>query len=256
MSHLESFSVTCTLCYEVAPQVVFRCVVILGVLHINRCLSRKTSGLDKIRLSRAQILWGIYYNKNVDFVKLLWEDFMFQIDNIDANKQEKMYYPRFTKAIIHHFISKDKSISMRNRIFRHTMRDSSAYNTYLAFATGSTIPKKARKFKKHAFPLKKKALVAVEELKKAPTKAERIKRIELLSEAASLKEAHDDDDDDDDDQQSDDERTESNDDKSVDLNKRDGEEEVQEDVHTPEDYVPTDDETNDVDEIMISNNIQ
>ncbi|GKE07759.1 hypothetical protein Tco_1411310 [Tanacetum coccineum] len=25
---------------------------------INRCLSRKTTGLDKIRLSRAQILWG------------------------------------------------------------------------------------------------------------------------------------------------------------------------------------------------------
>ncbi|GJV42070.1 hypothetical protein Tco_1420510 [Tanacetum coccineum] len=70
------------------------------------------------------------------------------------------------------------------------------------------------------------------------------------------RDSDDDDDNDDDDQQSDDERTKSNDDKSVDLNKRDGEEEVQEDVHTPEDYVPTDDETNDVDDIMISNNIQ
>ncbi|GJW06968.1 hypothetical protein Tco_1569391 [Tanacetum coccineum] len=30
---VESFSVTCTLCYEVALQVVFRCVVILGVLQ-------------------------------------------------------------------------------------------------------------------------------------------------------------------------------------------------------------------------------
>ncbi|GKE22209.1 hypothetical protein Tco_1433721 [Tanacetum coccineum] len=35
------------------------------------------TGLDKIRLSRAQILWGMYYNQNVDFVELLWEDFMF-----------------------------------------------------------------------------------------------------------------------------------------------------------------------------------
>ncbi|GJU39136.1 hypothetical protein Tco_1192093 [Tanacetum coccineum] len=59
-----------------------------------------------------------------------------------------------------------------------------------------------------------------------------------------------DDDNDDDDQQSNDERTESDDDKSVDLNKTDDEEEAQENefVHTPEDYVPTDDETDDVDD--------
>ncbi|GKC37968.1 hypothetical protein Tco_1050352 [Tanacetum coccineum] len=57
-------------------------------------------------------------------------------------------------------------------------------------------------------------------------------------------------DDDDDDQQGDDERTESDDDKNIDLNKTDDEEETQKDefVHTPDDYVPTDDETNDVDD--------
>ncbi|GKB42287.1 hypothetical protein Tco_0887229 [Tanacetum coccineum] len=56
--------------------------------------------------------------------------------------------------------------------------------------------------------------------------------------------------DDDDDRKSDDERTESDDDKSVDLNKTDNEEESQGDefVHTPDNYVPTDDETQDVDE--------
>ncbi|GJZ46067.1 hypothetical protein Tco_0593663 [Tanacetum coccineum] len=55
-------------------------------------------------------------------------------------------------------------------------------------------------------------------------------------------------DDDDDDQQGDDERTEYDDDKSIDLNKTDDEEETQEDefVHTPHDYVPTDDETDDL----------
>ncbi|GKC33460.1 hypothetical protein Tco_1040754, partial [Tanacetum coccineum] len=56
--------------------------------------------------------------------------------------------------------------------------------------------------------------------------------------------------DDDDDQQGDDERTKSDDDDSVDLNKTDDEEKTQEDefVHTPDDYVPTDDETDDVDD--------
>ncbi|GJS37547.1 hypothetical protein Tco_0535929 [Tanacetum coccineum] len=44
---------------------------------INRCIYEKTTGLDNLRLSRAQILWGMYHCKNVDFVKLLWEDFSF-----------------------------------------------------------------------------------------------------------------------------------------------------------------------------------
>ncbi|GJR75803.1 integrase, catalytic region, zinc finger, CCHC-type containing protein [Tanacetum coccineum] len=47
----------------------------------NRCIFGKTTRLDKLRLSRAQILWGMYHCKNVDFVELLWEDFAFQIDN-------------------------------------------------------------------------------------------------------------------------------------------------------------------------------
>ncbi|GJV06840.1 hypothetical protein Tco_1344496 [Tanacetum coccineum] len=48
---------------------------------INRSLSRKTTGLDKLRLSKSQILWGMYHQKNVDYVELLWEDFTYQIDN-------------------------------------------------------------------------------------------------------------------------------------------------------------------------------
>ncbi|GKD07502.1 hypothetical protein Tco_1187187 [Tanacetum coccineum] len=144
-----------------------------------------------------------------------------------------MYYPKFTKAIIHHFITKDKSISMRNRMFMHTarddnilgpmrfvsksddfqvyaslltnritnqqMRDSDAYKTYLVYATGAASPKMKRKFKKPAYPSKKRTLVTVKEEgpelakkdkpKKAPAKAERSKGIELLSDAALLEEA-------------------------------------------------------------------
>nr|GEU88325.1 retrovirus-related Pol polyprotein from transposon TNT 1-94 [Tanacetum cinerariifolium] len=87
------------------------------------------------------------------------------IDNKDAKKQEKMYYPRFTKAIIHHFISKDKSVSMRNRIFMHTVRDDRA-----------EAPKKARKFKKPTSPSKKKTLVVVEEPAEKPIKKPTAKR--------------------------------------------------------------------------------
>ncbi|GKD05005.1 hypothetical protein Tco_1179979, partial [Tanacetum coccineum] len=96
---------------------------------INKCLCGKVSGLDKIRLSRVQILWGMYYKKNLDFVALIWEDLAYQIDNKDSKKQDKMFYPRFTKIIIHYFLEKDKSISMRNRMFMHTARDDNLLGT-------------------------------------------------------------------------------------------------------------------------------
>nr|GEV38033.1 retrovirus-related Pol polyprotein from transposon TNT 1-94 [Tanacetum cinerariifolium] len=269
---------------------------------------------------------------------------------IDRQQKHQFYkkgeyaLSKIHKAIIQHFISKDKSISMRNRLFMHTvqydsilgslkfvsktddyqayralipikmtnlkMRNSPAYMTFLAYATGAIPPKKARKFKKHASPSKKKPFVAVEEpvekpakkpaarlqstsvqirdtlgvsvsKKKAPAKDERSKGIELMSEAALLEEALLK--------------------KAIKRNKRetdihqasglsegaglesdvldepkgisidtsegtslkpgvpdvskadsfesdDDEEETQEDeyVHTPEDYVPTNDETNDI----------
>ncbi|GJV56960.1 hypothetical protein Tco_1457965 [Tanacetum coccineum] len=118
-----------------------------------------------------------------------------------------MYYPRFTKVIIHYFLTQDKIISWRNKIGMHTSRDdylintlrfvsakeatqiygailpesltshemkeTKAYKTYLGFATGATPPKKARKFKKPAFPQLTTVLVSLEE----PTgKSKRVKR--------------------------------------------------------------------------------
>ncbi|GKA59678.1 retrovirus-related pol polyprotein from transposon TNT 1-94 [Tanacetum coccineum] len=292
---------------------------------INKCLSGKITCLDKICLSRAQMLWGTYYKKNIDFVALLWEDFAFQIDNKYTKKQEKMYYPRFTKAIIYHFLSKDKSISMRNIMFMHTaqddcilgtmrfvckdedtqvygalipivmttpkIRDSLAYQTYLAFATRTVTPKTKGIYKKPVSLMIKTTTTYTEESpskkKSAPTKIDapattnRSKGIDLLSGAALLEDAqmkkvlkeskqethsyqaggsgdgigsklgvldepkgksidtNSDDDINDDDQQSDDERTES------DNPRTSKDEEEDEFVHTPDDYVPTDDETND-----------
>ncbi|GKD18653.1 hypothetical protein Tco_1207811, partial [Tanacetum coccineum] len=62
-------------------------------------------------------------------IKYITDDFAYHIDNKDSKKQDKMFYPRFTKAIIHHFLTKDKSISMRNRTFMHTARDDSLLGT-------------------------------------------------------------------------------------------------------------------------------
>ncbi|GKA66489.1 hypothetical protein Tco_0766297 [Tanacetum coccineum] len=119
-----------------------------------------------------------------------------------------MYYPRLTKAIIHHFLIQEKTLSWRNKIRMHTSKDdylinslrfvstqestriyravlpecltspaikeSKAYKTYLGYATGVVPPKTARKFKK-AFPSKKDSnLVPVDE--EPDTKGKRVKR--------------------------------------------------------------------------------
>ncbi|GJV57072.1 hypothetical protein Tco_1458077 [Tanacetum coccineum] len=94
-------------------------------------------------------------------------------------RRSNIPYPRFTKAIIRYFISKDKTISIRNNLFIHGVKDDSvlgflkfvskyeirqvygklipdvlmsremleskAYQTYLDYATGKVIPKESRK---------------------------------------------------------------------------------------------------------------
>ncbi|GKC46127.1 hypothetical protein Tco_1063849 [Tanacetum coccineum] len=95
---------------------------------INKCLSGKSS-YDSLRLSQAQILWGIYHKKNVDYASLLWEDFTFQVENKNLKKGNAMYYPRFTKLIFNFFMTKDSSIPRRNKINWHYARDDPMFTT-------------------------------------------------------------------------------------------------------------------------------
>ncbi|GJU19795.1 hypothetical protein Tco_1153137 [Tanacetum coccineum] len=90
---------------------------------INKCLSGKVTGIDTLRVSRAQILWGLYHQKKVDYVYLLWEDLVFQIENKESRKTKDMFYPRFTKVIINHFMSQDQSIPRRNKVDCHMAND-------------------------------------------------------------------------------------------------------------------------------------
>ncbi|GJZ65519.1 hypothetical protein Tco_0622215 [Tanacetum coccineum] len=142
---------------------------------IKKCLNGKVTGLDLLRLSWAQILWGMYHQKNVDYVYLLWEDLVYQIENKVSKRNKDMYYPRFTKVIINHFMSQDQSIPRRNKVDWHmakddpiittmrfipqhevvqkygailpdyltnqVMKESEAYKTYYDLATGKVLPK-------------------------------------------------------------------------------------------------------------------
>ncbi|GJS39635.1 hypothetical protein Tco_0564678 [Tanacetum coccineum] len=142
---------------------------------INKCLSGKVTGIDTLRLSRVQILWGLYRQEKVDYVYLLWEDLVFQIENKESRKNKYMFYPRFTKVIINYFMSQDQSIPRRNKVDWHmanddpilttmrfipqheviqrysailpdyptnpAMKESEAYKTYHDLATGKVQPK-------------------------------------------------------------------------------------------------------------------
>nr|GEX50212.1 integrase, catalytic region, zinc finger, CCHC-type, peptidase aspartic, catalytic [Tanacetum cinerariifolium] len=66
---------------------------------INKCLSGKETRMDKIRL------------------------FPVPDRKKEAKKINKISYPRFTKIIIDYFMSKDQSISRKNKMFWHTAQD-------------------------------------------------------------------------------------------------------------------------------------
>ncbi|GJX96853.1 hypothetical protein Tco_0352651 [Tanacetum coccineum] len=144
---------------------------------INKCLSDKETGMDKICLSRAQILW-------------------------DAKKTNKMSYPKFTKIIIDYFMSKDPSISRRNKMFWHTTRDDTLFTSMRCIsihedtqkvpkpkyirkkADSDTSPKKKPDQATKGTRLKSKAKVAKPNKKKQPTKKTKEKGLAVLSEVA------------------------------------------------------------------------
>nr|GEX20619.1 hypothetical protein [Tanacetum cinerariifolium]GEX22425.1 hypothetical protein [Tanacetum cinerariifolium] len=96
---------------------------------INKCLTGKSSGYDNFWLSQAQILWGLYHTRNIDYDFLIWEDFVYQVAHKNHKKSNEMYNPRFTKVIIHYFMSKDLSIPRRNKVNCHYVRDDFLFST-------------------------------------------------------------------------------------------------------------------------------
>nr|GEY84378.1 hypothetical protein [Tanacetum cinerariifolium] len=114
---------------------------------INKCLTRKSSGYDSLRLSQAQILWRLYHRRNVDFAYLMWEDFVYQVEHKDTRKSNKMYYPRddhmFTtiKLVSRHQNTQQFGAMLPIELTNADIRNSDAYKEYYAVATGATPPK-------------------------------------------------------------------------------------------------------------------
>ncbi|GJV23408.1 hypothetical protein Tco_1376103 [Tanacetum coccineum] len=142
---------------------------------INRSLSGKTSGLDKLCLFRAQILWGMYHQKYVDYVELLWEDFTYQIDNkIGMHTSKDDYLINTLRFVSRKEASQIYGAVLPECLTSPEMKESKAYKTYLGYATGSVPPKIAMKFKK-ASPSKKDS-VPIQADEEPVQKGKRVKR--------------------------------------------------------------------------------
>ncbi|GJR81044.1 hypothetical protein Tco_0151829 [Tanacetum coccineum] len=96
---------------------------------INKCLSRKTASNDKLRKSRIDILWGMFYRENVDYPSLIWEDIAYQIDHRREKKSRRQYGP-----------SPFGVATMLNK----EIIQSESYKRFILYSTGQIPPKKSR----------------------------------------------------------------------------------------------------------------
>nr|GEW64167.1 hypothetical protein [Tanacetum cinerariifolium] len=58
-----------------------------------------------------------------------YDNFVYQVEHKDAKKSNEMYYPRFTKVIIHYFMTKDPSIPKRKQVNWHYVKDDQMFTT-------------------------------------------------------------------------------------------------------------------------------
>ncbi|GJW20309.1 hypothetical protein Tco_0030931 [Tanacetum coccineum] len=174
------------------------------VAIINKCLSGKTTTLESLRLSCAQILWGMYHNKSVDYVYLLWEDLVYQVENKNSKKNNDMDDPMFTtiKVIFKHQDTQLYGALLPQHLTNQTMLESEAYKTYHAYSTSEKIPKPKyvkNKAEPESPPKKKSALtsegkrlktsakVSKPAKKKQPATMSKAKGLNVLSEVALSK---------------------------------------------------------------------
>ncbi|GJT93995.1 hypothetical protein Tco_1082840 [Tanacetum coccineum] len=111
------------------PEILMQLFCLGGFrLHaIYKCLFGKTGSNAKLRKSRIDILWGMFYRENIDYPSLIWEDIAYQIDHRREknSRRENMPYPRFTKVTIDYFLSKLKSLKKLKFQHFHIIKDDS-----------------------------------------------------------------------------------------------------------------------------------
>ncbi|GJT27858.1 hypothetical protein Tco_0908133 [Tanacetum coccineum] len=124
---------------------------------INKSLSGNTSGLDKLCLSRAQILWDktLSWRNNIG-MHTFRDDYLINTLRFVSTKEETQIYDSI----------------LPESLTSPEIKETKDYKTSLGFATGATPPKKTLKYKKPSSPKLTTVPVSTEE----PTgKSKRVK---------------------------------------------------------------------------------
>nr|GEU87894.1 hypothetical protein [Tanacetum cinerariifolium] len=110
---------------------------------INKCLTEKSSGYDSLRLSQAQILWGLYHKRNIDYTYLMWEDFVYQVEHKNQKKSNEMNDFMFStiKLVSRHHNAQQFGAMLPIELTNDEIRNSKAYKEYYAIAIGEAAPK-------------------------------------------------------------------------------------------------------------------
>ncbi|GKC68946.1 hypothetical protein Tco_1114829, partial [Tanacetum coccineum] len=146
---------------------------------------------------------GMYHKKNVDYAYLLWEDFVYQVENKNVKRSNEMYYPRFTKFTTIKIVSRHEDTQLYGAILpdeltNEAIKDYESYKEYYAIASGAEPPKTKASVKKKQVGsdktktpptakgkrLKTLAKAAKPAKKKQPAKTCKAKGLTVLSEVA------------------------------------------------------------------------
>ncbi|GKB38195.1 hypothetical protein Tco_0883137 [Tanacetum coccineum] len=104
---------------------IFRKILAISLKVKNQEFTKPPSSNELREFRWALGYKGMYDEANVDYAAMMWEDLQYQIDyrQTKVKRREITPYPRFTKAIIRHFLSQHKSISKREGSLNHTIVD-------------------------------------------------------------------------------------------------------------------------------------
>nr|GFA84291.1 hypothetical protein [Tanacetum cinerariifolium] len=94
--------------------------------------SREIRKLTDVNINKLHQPWRSFaaiINKFLSGKSTGYDNFIYQVEHKDAKKNNEMYYPRFTKVIIHYFMTKDPSIPRRNKVNWHYVIDDQMFTT-------------------------------------------------------------------------------------------------------------------------------
>ncbi|GJZ14060.1 hypothetical protein Tco_0549290 [Tanacetum coccineum] len=132
------------------------------VAIINKCLSRNTASNDKLRKSRIDIMMGMFYRENVDYPKLIWEDFAYQINHIKEKKsrRENMPFPSIHQREEY----QEYEFVILDVMLNDTIKQSESYQMFIKYSTESKHePQFAKKKTTSRRVVKKKVIISADD---------------------------------------------------------------------------------------------